>query len=140
MRFSEIAEAYSVLIDPKKREEYDKKGSLSMPEFQGVAAYHAAQTLYKSVFGGVGLNEDGRAPEKQVAITRDLSVSLEELFSGCTKKLKITRQVLDPKDYSRKSQESSVIEIAIKPGWKSGTKITFERLGDERPGEVPAGV
>jgi molecular chaperone DnaJ len=87
LRFSEIAEAYSVLIDPKKREEYDKKGSFSMPEFQGVAAYHAAQTLYKSVFGGVGLNEDGRAPEKQAAITRDLSVSLEELFSGCTKKL-----------------------------------------------------
>jgi hypothetical protein len=46
----------------------------------------------------------------------------------------------DPKDYSRTSQESSVIEIAIKAGWKSGTKITFERLGDERPGEVPAGV
>jgi DnaJ-class molecular chaperone len=31
-RFSEIAEAYSVLIDDKKRDEYDKKGSYELPE------------------------------------------------------------------------------------------------------------
>jgi DnaJ-class molecular chaperone len=58
----------------------------------------------------------------------------------------------------RTIEESSVIEVAIKAGWKvwakkekeeqkkiitvyfdkAGTKITFERLGDERPGEVAA--
>lgn len=30
--------------------------------------------------------------------------------------------------------------IAIKPGWKDGTRITFEREGDEQPGMVPAGM
>jgi DnaJ family protein B protein 4 len=141
-----------VLIDPAKRDEYDKKGSYSLPEYAGVSAYHSAQTLYKSVFGGVGLNEDGRAPEKQPPVVRELSVALEDLYKGATKKLKITRLVLDPKDYSRTIEQSSVIEIEVKPGWKvrlwvfppflfvdlpkSGTKITFERMGDEKPGEV----
>ena len=30
--------------------------------------------------------------------------------------------------------------IAIKPGWKDGTRITFEKEGDEHPGMVPAGA
>jgi DnaJ homolog subfamily B member 13 len=28
--------------------------------------------------------------------------------------------------------------IKVKPGWKKGTKITYEGLGDERPGFLPA--
>lgn len=31
-------------------------------------------------------------------------------------------------------------EINIKPGWKDGTKITFEREGDELPGVIPADI
>ncbi len=90
-RFSEIAEAYSVLIDEKKREEYDQKGSYELPEvsaaplaarsgfshttqYRGVGAYNAAQNLYKQVFGGVGLNEDGRAPEKGGPVVTEFKV------------------------------------------------------------------
>lgn len=29
------------------------------------------------------------------------------------------------------------VEIAIKPGWKAGTKVKFEGLGDESPGRPP---
>ncbi len=110
----------------------------SVGQYRGVSAYNAAQNLYKQVFGGVGLNEDGRAPEKQAAVTTELKVSLEELFCGTTKKLKITRNVLDPRDYTRTTTESKTIEIEVKAGWKTGTRITFERLGDEQPGIVPA--
>jgi len=35
-------------------------------------------------------------------------------------------------------QESETIRV--KPGWKKGTKITFEGMGDERPGCLPADV
>jgi DnaJ-class molecular chaperone len=31
-------------------------------------------------------------------------------------------------------------EIPIKKGWKNGTKITFEREGDELPGVIPADI
>lgn len=38
-----------------------------------------------------------------------------------------------------KKQESHTIRI--KPGWKKGTKITFEGLGNERPGfDLPADI
>ena len=30
--------------------------------------------------------------------------------------------------------------IQVKPGWKKGTKITFEGKGDERPGSLPADI
>lgn len=35
---------------------------------------------------------------------------------------------------------SEVIEINVKPGWKKGTKITFENKGDEQPGRIPADI
>jgi DnaJ-class molecular chaperone len=127
-----------VLIDPAKREQYDQSGSCSLPEYRSGTGLHAAQQLYKQVFGGVGLNADGRAPEKQAAIVREVGVTLEELYGGKVKKLKITRQVLDPRDYQRTVAESRVIELEIKAGWKSGTKLTFERLGDEQMGTVAA--
>ncbi len=30
--------------------------------------------------------------------------------------------------------------ITIKPGWKDGTRITYEEEGDEQPGMRPAGA
>lgn len=36
------------------------------------------------------------------------------------------------------TQAAKILTIDVKPGWKEGTKITFEREGDEAPGVVPA--
>jgi DnaJ-class molecular chaperone len=33
-----------------------------------------------------------------------------------------------------------VLTINVKPGWKSGTKVTFAREGDKIPGKVPADI
>lgn len=32
------------------------------------------------------------------------------------------------------------LEIRLKPGWKAGTKITFEREGDETPQQEPGDI
>lgn len=37
-------------------------------------------------------------------------------------------------------QEEEILMIQVKPGWKKGTKITFEGKGDERPGTLPADI
>jgi DnaJ family protein B protein 4 len=55
-------------------------------------------------------------------------LSLEDLYTGVTKKMKITRSRLQN---GKPVQESKVVQIDVKPGWKSGTKITFEGDGDE---------
>lgn len=37
-------------------------------------------------------------------------------------------------------EEEEILKIRVKPGWKKGTKITFEEKGDERPGNLPADI
>lgn len=85
--------------------------------------------------GGMGRAGSGRsaAPRKDPAIENTLNVSLEELYTGTTKKMKISRNV-------QGQSVSEILEIDIKPGWKQGTKITFPQKGDERTGVVPADI
>ena len=59
-------------------------------------------------------------------ITRPLKVSLEELYSGATKRLKVGRRLLSGET------EEKVLEIEVHPGWKSGTKIRFPKAGNEQ--------
>lgn len=37
-------------------------------------------------------------------------------------------------------QEEEILKIKVKPGWKKGTKVTFEGKGDEKPGYLPADI
>ncbi|RYG67068.1 hypothetical protein EON64_08275, partial [archaeon] len=79
------------------------------------------------------------APQRKAdPIHHPLNVTLEDLYSGTTKKVRITKKLLDPS--GRSAQGSVDKEIRVKPGWKDGTKITFEREGDELPGVVPADI
>jgi DnaJ-class molecular chaperone len=71
-------------------------------------------------------------------IERELPVSLEEILTGCTKKMKITRRVTQPNGHMIK--EDKILTINVKPGWKSGTKITFNQEGDQSPNALPADV
>lgn len=71
-------------------------------------------------------------------IETPIQVSLEELATGCTRKLKICRQVLSRSGGT--SREEKILSIDIKPGWKAGTKITFAQHGDQKPGIIPADI
>ena len=66
-------------------------------------------------------------------------VSLEDLCTGVTKKMKITRQVLNPDGRTTRAEEK-LLTIDVKPGWKAGTKVTFAREGDQAPNTIPADV
>jgi DnaJ family protein B protein 4 len=59
-------------------------------------------------------------------ITRPLKISLEELYQGSVKHLKVSRRLLNG------TTEEKVLEIQVYPGWKSGTKIRFPRAGNEQ--------
>ncbi|KAJ4477387.1 hypothetical protein J3R30DRAFT_3334089 [Lentinula aciculospora] len=59
-------------------------------------------------------------------ITRPLKVSLQDLYSGAVKHLKVGRRLLNG------STEDKVLDIQVHPGWKSGTKIRFARAGNEQ--------
>lgn len=98
-------------------------------------------------FGGMGgmggmpggfssYDHHSAGPQKDPPIIKKLPCKLEELYTGKVKKLKITKRIFGT-DGNFVPQED-IIEINIKPGWKSGTKITFAERGDEYPNKIPA--
>ncbi|CAI0385326.1 unnamed protein product, partial [Linum tenue] len=83
--------------------------------------------------GGGSMHQS--APRKAAPIENNLHCSLEELYKGTTKKMKISREIVDA---SKSMQVEEIINIDIKAGWKKGTKITFTEKGNEQPGIIPA--
>jgi len=81
---------------------------------------------------GGGRSGKGRGDSNaKKTITRDLPVSLEDLYNGITKKLKVTRKVYDVTGSTIPREK--ILTIDVKPGWKAGTKIKFQNEGDEMP-------
>lgn len=72
-------------------------------------------------------------------VVHDLYVSLEDVLIGCTKKMKIERNVLNH-DRVTARRENKILTINVKPGWKAGTKITFKEEGDQNPNSIPSDI
>lgn len=79
-----------------------------------------------------------RAPRKGAPIHHTLTVNLEDLYCGTTKRMRITSKKIDANGGVIKVATEK--EIVVKAGWKDGTKITYENEGDESPGMLPADV
>lgn len=65
-------------------------------------------------------------------VERPLPLSLEELFNGVTKKMKIKRKTFD--ETGKRVQTDQILEVPIKPGLKKGSKIKFNGVGDQVEG------
>jgi DnaJ family protein B protein 4 len=74
-----------------------------------------------------------RQPTPEVTtVERPLPLSLEDLFHGVTKKMKIKRKMFD--DSGKRTTTDTVLEVPIKPGLKKGSKIRFKGVGDQEEG------
>lgn len=88
----------------------------------------------------MGSSHRGAEATKPPPVQHDLNVSLEDLYTGTTKRMRITAKRFDPSS-GRVVPVSTDKEIQVKAGWKDGTKITFEKEGDAlSPGAIPADV
>ncbi|OMH84946.1 DnaJ-like protein [Zancudomyces culisetae] len=66
-------------------------------------------------------------------VSQQLPCTLEELYNGTTKKLKVKRRVRDAMGGISTSEK--ILQITVKPGWKAGTKIRFAGEGDDLGGD-----
>jgi len=76
----------------------------------------------------------GKQPDTVV----DVALTLEELYTGTSKKIKISRN--ETRASGAIERVGNVHELTIKPGYKAGTKIRYHGLGKEAPGKAPGDV
>lgn len=140
-----------------------KSGMEEMPQgrggasfqFSGSGGFQSPEDLFKEFFGNSGFggmggmggmggptfssfNHSQRSMRKQPDTEVNLNLSLEELYTGLTKKLKITRNVA--RADGGLDRAAKVHEVIIKPGYKAGTKIRYNGAGSEAPGYAPGDV
>ncbi|KAL6043205.1 dnaJ protein 1 [Balamuthia mandrillaris] len=110
-----------------------------MPGMSGMGGMPGMSGMGSRGRGGMG-GMGARGRRKTEPIIHKFSCSLEELYTGCQKKMKVTKRLIDGSTGNFYPVEK-VLTIDVKPGWKAGTKITFEKEGDEqRDGSEPADI
>ena len=77
-----------------------------------------------------------REPELETTVVeKQLAVSLEDIFNGTTKKLKVQRKTFDNQT-GKQSVEDKILSVPIKKGLKAGSKIKYPDMGDQVEGGV----
>ncbi|KAJ3683420.1 hypothetical protein LUZ60_013647 [Juncus effusus] len=107
---------------------YDASAAASSSSSSSSSSRRANEARFRSFDATEVKREEVRRVANKVET--NLPCSLEELYSGSTRKMKISRKVVD---YTTGgvNTELEILTINVKPGWKKGTKVTFSGKGNE---------
>jgi DnaJ-class molecular chaperone len=149
--FQQLTHAYEVLSDPQQRAEYELrwlKSSASSPEAlldgvlveqvfaatfgyslsaasSGPSSFDSSDSL-RSSWGALEVSP-GTSPPSWTAPVLNVDVplpcQLEELFLGCTKRLRIDRRIYRSGGFDTEPEE---LVCQVGPGWKTSTRIQFK--------------
>ncbi|CAK7311222.1 DnaJ homolog subfamily A member 1 [Vulpes lagopus] len=88
-KFKQISQAYEVLSDAKKREFYDKGGEQAIKEGGTGGGFGSPMDIFDVFFGRRGRMQRERRGKN---VVHQLSVTLEDLFNGATRKLALQKK------------------------------------------------
>ncbi|KAJ4829716.1 hypothetical protein Tsubulata_035092 [Turnera subulata] len=133
--FKQINQAYDVLSDPRRRMIYDVYGEDGLLNYDFPSSDD--DPLHDQRRSSTPTPKRNHKPKPKPKLKPDpvenrLACTLEELYNGTKRKLKISRLVFD--DFGRRNSVDEILKIDIQRGWKNGTKVTFPDKGNEEPG------
>lgn len=133
-KFKDIAHAYEVLTDEQKRKIYDQYGEEGLKGGAG-GGFHDAADIFSHIFGadegfggffGGGRRQTG--PKKGKTIAHEIQVSLEDLYNGATRKIRVTRtRICTHCKGSGATKEDAVITCKSCQG--KGKKVITKSMG-----------
>lgn len=152
-KFKEINKAYDILSNKEKKRQYDLYGTEDIPSVNNFNSNHNyspfkhPDSVFNQFFGEdrdfnffnkFEKEQQSYSPQVSNTINIDVLVTLEELYLGTIKKMKITRKIHNNSFSFTKKQE--IIKIKIKRGYKEGTKITFKGKGNQLYNMLPGSI
>uniref|UniRef100_A0A8C2N0N0 DnaJ homolog subfamily A member 1 n=1 Tax=Cricetulus griseus TaxID=10029 RepID=A0A8C2N0N0_CRIGR len=104
-KFKQISQAYEVLADSKKRELYDKGGEQAIKEGRAGGGFGSPVDIFDMFFGGGGRMQRERRGKN---VVHQLSVTLEDLYNGATRKLALQMNVICDKCEGRSGKKAAL--------------------------------
>ncbi|CAO2635005.1 DnaJ homolog subfamily A member 4, partial [Lemmus lemmus] len=131
-KFKLISQAYEVLSDPKKRDIYDQGGEQAIKEGgSGSPSFSSPMDIFDMFFGGGGRMTRERRALAGKNVVHQLSVTLEDLYNGITKKLALQKNIICEKCEGIGGKKGSVEKCPLCKG--RGMQIHIQQIG---PGMV----
>jgi len=155
-KFSEVRDAYEILNDPDKKILYDTGGMEAVKKHEkgevekgdDVEAEHeiSLEELYNS-------GQSGASVQRRIVCRGCRSKPDSPKCAGCTRcpnEVKTVHVQVGPGMFMQQQQEvaskekcrqdRSLIDVMIEKGMRHGERLTFARMAEEKPGQLPGSV
>jgi curved DNA-binding protein len=130
-KYKEIIQAYEILSDETKKQQYDSGGFNGGNFNFGGGNFHNFEDIINQFFGGQGVRR-----KRGENLKIDLFLTYEELFKGCKKTIEYKRKKFI--DGLLQTEEVKK-EITIPEGFNTDSQIVLNGMGNDAEGDGDSG-